>query len=134
MPTGSLRSSRVELRAPENREISADEQKRINDYLTKYDLTIIRGGRFYHFSSSSVNKGDAVKRILNYYSDKLKVEMINSIAVGDSENDISMLKAVDSPFLVKRIDNKTIIVDFEVNKTGNIGPAGFTEAIESIFL
>ena len=46
--------------------------------------------------SSSSNKGYAVKQIIKKY----KATSIQSWAFGDSENDITMLKAVPNPYVM----------------------------------
>lgn len=118
----------------DDRIISRAEMERVNAHLREHDLWLTRGARFYHFSSLIANKGDSVRRLIAYYGDRYRGERVYSIAIGDSENDIPMLMAVDMPYLVRRTDERAIAVDFDVRKTRSIGPAGFTEAIESLFL
>jgi mannosyl-3-phosphoglycerate phosphatase len=114
-------------------ELDRDTVEQINNELEAHDLALTKGGRFYHLCSRNATKGSAVPRILRYYRRAGQVERIVSVGIGDSENDISLLKAVDRAFLVKRGDGTSLAVDFEVHKTKGIGPEGFTEAIESVF-
>lgn len=114
-------------------ELDHDRVEQINRELEAHDLALTRGGRFYHLCSRSANKGSAVPRILQYYRRTCQVDQIVSVGIGDSENDISLLKAVDRAFLVKRGDGTSLAVDFKVQKTEGTGPAGFTEAVESVF-
>ena len=59
---------------------------------------------------------------------------IITVALGDSENDIPMLKIVDFPFLVRKHDGTAIETGIEkIVITEAIGPMGFTEAIERVF-
>jgi len=133
-----------------NKEINLNT---INETLKNYKLTLIKGGRFYHLTAQKADKGNAVKKIIEhliknnplYYPHDRE---IFSIGIGDSENDISMLKAVDKLFLVKKHDGSTIDdnligtitnlnnSDWEnkIERTSGEGPAGFTEAIKKIFL
>jgi mannosyl-3-phosphoglycerate phosphatase len=128
------RETSIPFMIPEDKTISTDEIERINAQLREYNLSLTRGGRFYHFLSLDANKGNSVRRIIEYYRARYQGEMIYSMAIGDSENDIPMLKAVDMPYLVGRTDRRTISVDFELKRMRGIGPAGFTEVIESLFL
>jgi mannosyl-3-phosphoglycerate phosphatase len=128
------RETSIPFLIPEDTIISTTEMERINAHLREHNLSLTRGARFYHFSSIMANKGDSVRRLIAYYGGKYGGERIYSVAIGDSENDIPMLMAVDMPYLVRRTDKSTITVDFDVKRTENIGPAGFTEAMESLFL
>ncbi len=56
-------------------------------------------GRFYHILGSS-NKGIAVSMLINLYKNKYK--KIETIAVGDSPNDIPMLERVDYPVIAQK--------------------------------
>jgi mannosyl-3-phosphoglycerate phosphatase len=128
------RETSIPFIIPEDKAISTDEIESINAQLREYNLSLTRGGRFYHFLSLDANKGNSVRRIIEYYRARYRGERICSIAIGDSENDIPMLKVVDMPYLVGRTDGRTITVDFDLKRMGGIGPAGFSEAIESLLL
>lgn len=128
------RETSIPFVVSDDRIISGAEIARINAHLREHNLSLTRGARFYHFSSLRANKGDSVRRLIAYYGDRYRGERVYSIAIGDSENDIPMLMEVDMPYLVRRTDKSAIAVDFDVKKTRSIGPAGFTEAIESLFL
>ncbi len=104
-----------------------------NVRLKEYDIVITKGGRFYHFSSIGANKGNAVKKVIDYIRDVYNVDTIVSIGIGDSENDIPMLKAVDIPYLVRKHDDTIIETDMRVTTTKGIGPRGFTEAMKLVF-
>lgn len=104
-----------------------------NASLKESGVSITKGGRFYHLGSAGADKGHAVKRVIQYIKKSFHVESILTAGIGDSENDIPMLKAVDAPFLVRRHDGSVIKTDFKVSVTGGIGPYGFTEAVK-IFL
>jgi mannosyl-3-phosphoglycerate phosphatase len=69
----------------------------------KYDLQILYGGRFMHLLSN-IDKGNALKLIMQGYKNKFKAEQLKSLALGDSLNDFSMLAQSDIPVLVKRFD------------------------------
>jgi len=113
--------------------IGIDELEDINKKLNPLGLTVTKGGRFFHFSDVNSNKGSAVKRVVKIYREINGLDSIKTVGVGDSENDIPMLRAVDEPFLVRKQDRSTIRTGLDnVNVTNGIGPAGFTEAVKRI--
>ena len=55
---------------------------------------------------------------------------IKSVGIGDSENDLKMLSAVDMPFLVQQKDKS--YADRKFKKAKGVGPAGFVDVVKSI--
>ena len=95
-------------------------------------IKILKGGRFYHFVGINQNKGNAVK-IMQKYLEELMDDKYISIGIGDSQNDLDMLKVVDIPILVKKFDGS--FENININKmlrSNLIGPAGFNEMILKI--
>ncbi|MBD3252664.1 HAD-IIB family hydrolase [Candidatus Pacearchaeota archaeon] len=84
-----------------------DEEKIIR-LIRKYKLSYTRGGRYYHILGDN-DKGRAVKLLSELYKEKFG--KIFTIGLGDSYNDIPMLKKTKKSFLVKspRDWNKKII-------------------------
>lgn len=106
----------------------------LNAVLKGHDLAVTRGGRFFHLSSANADKGSAVKRVIDYYKSEYHGDVVKSIGIGDSHNDIAMLMAVDIPFLVRRRDGSAIDHDISnISVTEKAGPAGFTEAVKKVF-
>lgn len=64
---------------------------------------ITRGGRFFHFIGEGQDKGRAVKIVIQIISESINDKVI-SIGIGDSANDISMLRSVDIPVLIPHPD------------------------------
>jgi mannosyl-3-phosphoglycerate phosphatase len=60
-------------------------------------LRVTRGGRFHHLTGP-VDKGKAVRQVLSLFGPA------QSIGLGDAENDLGLLGAVDRPILVPRPD------------------------------
>jgi len=92
-------------------------------------LTLTKGGRFYHVMGNC-SKGLAVQKLNALF---LKHNFLNfqTIALGDSENDVSMLKVVDIPVLVKRKDGAHL-QEHEIKNityTEEVGPAGWNKFI-----
>lgn len=112
--------------------INDDDMARINRILDGKGVAITKGGRFYHLLSKDTDKGNAVVKIINSFSKGENVR-ITSIGIGDSENDIPMLEAVDRPYVVKKKNGLAIKTGLHnVRETSGIGPAGFTEAVFSV--
>lgn len=116
---------------------SSSEKKidilKANDLLERHKIKITKGGRYYHISDENADKGKAVRRVIDYIKSSYGIDEVISVGIGDSENDIPMLEVVDIPFLVKKYDNTTIETALKVRRTEKIGPAGFSEAMRSIF-
>jgi mannosyl-3-phosphoglycerate phosphatase len=87
-----------------------------------------RGGRFHHLMGCH-DKGHAVSMLSEIY--RTQYGSIITVGLGDSDNDLPMLAAVDRPILVKRPDGR---YNPEVALAGleladGIGPAGWNAAV-----
>lgn len=111
---------------------SAQSLEKFSLMLEQKGLSITRGGRFYHVMSP-VDKGQAVDWLIKYFADDNDNPVI-TIALGDSENDLAMLKSVNYPVLVNNPDS----VDINTSNISNIikteqpGPAGWNRAVLDI--
>lgn len=99
-----------------------------NRALQKRNLKSVRGGRFIHISGAG-DKGRALDYLRKYYAGLRGGEII-VIALGDSDNDVPLLKAADYPVVIKGRD-KSIgdIGRSNVIRTEQQGPAGWNRAI-----
>lgn len=100
----------------------------IKEMAGRSDLQINRGGRFYHLIGHN-DKGKAVLQLRDIY--KEKSAHLRTIALGDSLNDLPMLKVVDYPILVQKPDGS---YDPSVKLNNLIlapdsGPSGWSEAL-----
>ncbi len=91
---------------------------------------LLRGNRFFHLLGNT-DKGEAVKQLKHLYQKEYNTNQIKSIGIGDSMNDLEMLKAVDFPVLVKKKYGKHLQ---EIQVPGliyspGIGPAGWSRSI-----
>lgn len=125
-----MRVASLPFLIPEGKKIDARRMEELNRTLGMSGFALTRGGRFFHFLSDRAGKGHAVKRIIGRYQDEKGLDNIVTMALGDSENDISMLEAAGARYLVRRHDGSVIETLLRnVKVTEGIGPAGFTEAI-----
>ena len=67
-----------------------------------HDLRVVKGGRFYHVMAHC-DKSDAVRYLLNTYESHYGAK-VKSIALGDSPNDLVMLKEVDQAVVMPHKD------------------------------
>ena len=91
-------------------------------------LRIYRGGRFYHLIGNS-DKGKAVLLLRDLYREK--AAKLKMVALGDSLNDLPMLKVVDYPILVQKPDGSydpSIKLDNLILAPGS-GSSGWCEAL-----
>ncbi|MBS3802231.1 MAG: HAD-IIB family hydrolase [Candidatus Thermoplasmatota archaeon] len=102
--------------------------EKISNRIYDQDLSLTKGGRFYHLIGNN-DKGKAVRILINLF--KQIYDLIDSIGIGDSENDFSMLEAVNKPYLVKKPDGTYASNDF-LHSDG-IGPSGWQKIIEKEF-
>ncbi len=104
-----------------------------NRLLADSGLAVTRGGRFYHFGAAGADKGRAVVRICEVYRPMAGGAEIVTTGIGDSENDLPMLRAVDRPVLVRKPDGSVVGAEIEAMITDGKGPEGFTEAVMQFF-
>ncbi len=106
------------------------DEKQLFQLIKKHKLKYTKGGRYYHILGNN-NKGKAVKILSEFY--KNKYGKIETIALGDSDNDKPMLKKVKKPFLIKSPNEWSKIVielmDYE-NKLLKKGDELYWKSIE----
>jgi mannosyl-3-phosphoglycerate phosphatase len=96
------------------------------------DITITKGGRFYHFIGNNCSKGIAVSRLRNLYSRHTRQDML-TIGLGDSQNDFSMLSSVDIPVLIPHPDGSYADIDLpNLVRAPYPGSRGWNDTVLSI--
>ncbi|MEM7008350.1 MAG: mannosyl-3-phosphoglycerate phosphatase [Thermodesulfobacteriota bacterium] len=110
----------------ENNETIAEE---IN--LNGYRHT--RGGRFHHILGGN-DKGKAVEMLTNIY--RAEFVDVKTVALGDSLNDLPMLKVVDIPILVQKPAGSYDpgIKLTNLTYADGIGPSGWNSSILKLFM
>lgn len=103
--------------------------------LEDHGLTCTAGGRFHHVLGPC-DKGMAIKKVAAIYKRNYPATHWKTICLGDSANDISMLKAADVAVIIRRHDGSFMEYvpdhDQEVVRPSGIGPAGWNEAMLSL--
>lgn len=97
----------------------------------KRGFNYTRGGRYHHITGKN-DKGRAVRILSELF--RRQWPHVKTIGLGDSLNDLPMLKAVDIPILVKKPDGSydTSIDELFIRKGDGIGPAGWNRELISI--
>lgn len=95
-------------------------------------FTVTKGGRFYHLIGDGQNKGIAVRSLLEHIY-KTTGTTFRSIALGDSENDFSMLRSVDIPVLIPKADGGFAPLDLpNLIKAPYSGPKGWNSVLKEL--
>jgi len=108
--------------------IWTDSDKNLNKFinaLKDYHLSITKGGRFWHVMGET-NKSDAMRKIVQIYQRNFG-KKLTVIALGDNENDVSMLKSADIGVVIRRKDHSCLSFesDNKIYTTSLSGPAGW---------
>jgi mannosyl-3-phosphoglycerate phosphatase len=114
-------------------EMKPKEIRAIEREFKRSGLNLTKGGRFYHLMGQN-DKGKAVRLLTKMYKQNWNTDIL-TVGIGDSLNDLPMLKAVDLPVLVRQKDSsydKEILKRLKVQKARGIGPSGWNEAISGL--
>ncbi|WP_419767953.1 HAD-IIB family hydrolase [Arcobacter sp.] len=106
--------------------------KQLKQLVLTDGFDVVKGGRFYHLITFGQDKAKAVLEMKKYY-DNLYNKNFKTIALGDGENDITMLKCVDIPILIKKYDGSFIKCEINnLTKSRFIGPKGWNNSLKRI--
>jgi len=96
--------------------------------IKKAGLNWTKGGRYWHIMGEN-DKGKAVKTLARLFEKKLGP--VRTVGLGDSPNDLSMLRAVDVPILVQKKDRSyDARVDVsDLIKARAPGPEGWNDEV-----
>ncbi len=96
-------------------------------------FSVTHGGRYYNIHGKNADKGKSVKILIGLF--KKEYGAVKTIGVGDSKNDISMLKAVEHPALVKNKKGAWLDISLpNLYKAKGEGPEGWVEVVEKFLL
>lgn len=106
---------------------------KIHEIASKLNLRITKGSRFYHLLGKN-DKGRSMARLKGIYT--IQWGSIKIIGLGDSQNDLSLLRIADYPILVQKPDgsyDSSIQVD-RLILASDRGPEGWNDALLKILL
>jgi mannosyl-3-phosphoglycerate phosphatase len=114
---------------------TAERLKRFERLVAQRGLQVTKGGRFYHLLGES-DKGKAVQVLKKLYAQTYPRTKLWAVGLGDSANDIPMLKQVDLPVLIRKKTGQW--EDLQgigpVVKSAKPGPKGWAEEVLRIVL
>ncbi|MBW1743338.1 MAG: HAD-IIB family hydrolase [Deltaproteobacteria bacterium] len=106
-----------------------EQFERLTGLLKEKELRTTRGGRFYHLIGEN-DKGRAVRILSQIYSETYTDRTIQTIGLGDSDNDIPMLRHVDVPIVIrKKTGEWQRIQELDPVYSDKAGPEGWAEEI-----
>ena len=102
---------------------------KLSEAAQKRGLRVSKGGRFLHLHGGS-DKGTAVRRLIGWY-EHMGYHNIYSLGIGDSENDMPMLEAVDEAIFVgdPRELRTWTCKPKRLTITKQMGPKGWREGV-----
>jgi mannosyl-3-phosphoglycerate phosphatase len=113
--------------------VEGKDQNRLFDALQRRGLKITYGGRLFHITGGH-DKGRAVGLLQKLY--RRLDPATYSVGLGNSQNDLPLLRAVDRPILVRNLDGSydTEVLDAlpQIERTVEPGPAGWNTAITEV--
>ena len=104
----------------------------LRDEANKEGLDIVKGGRFYHLISQGQDKAKAMQRLTHLFEEYFNTSL-TMIALGDSANDFTMLKAAHKSVLIPGYDG--LYADLEapnISKAPFAGPKGWNISLLEI--
>lgn len=103
--------------------------KQVREHCAAASISVVRGGRFVHLTRGA-SKGTAVRWCLQHYA---AADRPVSIALGDGENDLSMLAEVDFPVQIKPASGDfPVFAKAGLIRTEEPGPQGWSAAISEL--
>ncbi len=108
------------------------EVQTLEGEVEKRGLKLTRGSRFFHLTGEN-DKGRAVRNLVEFYKRGAR-KRIETIGLGDSENDRSMLEEVDIPVIIPNPDSQAPLhLDSpKVIIAPSPGPAGWNAIVLSL--
>ncbi len=111
--------------------LTPSQAKLLSREVKSYGLTLTHGGRFYHLFGGS-SKGRCVSLLSKIFKGEMECPLI-TMGIGDSLNDLPMLKVVDIPVLVEKKSGGWIDAHIKgLHRIKGIGPYGFSRAIHHL--
>ena len=109
---------------------NSEEMDRVLRAIKKAGLNYTHGGRYYGVMGAN-DKGRAVAILADLFRKKLG--QVETVGIGDSDNDLPMLLVVDTPILVQKPGERWEKIDLpHLNRAGGVGPEGWSRAVKGI--
>ena len=109
-------------------------EKRLILHLREHNLRLVKGGRFYHVIGLR-DKAQASKKLIEFMYGKKPNSSFEVWALGDAENDFSLLKLADKRAIIKntKIDQSYLVKNLKsAYFSKQEAPFGWAESIEKL--
>ncbi|MCK4388889.1 MAG: HAD-IIB family hydrolase [Desulfobacterales bacterium] len=105
----------------------------LESLLKKKGLRITRGGRFYHMIGQN-DKGKAVRILTRVYANTYPDKQVWTAGLGDSANDVPMLRHVDMPVVIRKKTGQWERIHgiYPIVYSDIAGPGGWADVIHTI--
>ena len=113
---------------------TVDCEKRLILHLREHNLRLVKGGRFYHVIGLR-DKAQASKKLIEFMYGKKPNSSFEVWALGDAENDFSLLKLADKRAIIKntKIDQSYLVKNLKsAYFSKQEAPFGWAESIEKL--
>ena len=112
----------------------SEEIERFFAAAEKRGFRISHGGRFYSIQEKNADKGKAVRILTNIFRREFGV--VRTFGIGDSENDIPMLRSVDCAALVRSRSSSggAAVRSMNFYKASGFGAEGWIEIVKKFIL
>jgi mannosyl-3-phosphoglycerate phosphatase len=108
----------------------AEEKQRAITALAAAGLEVLPGSRF-HSLHRGADKGRAARALIDLY--RRQYGTVRSAGIGDGPNDVSLLRTVDLPRLVRRSSGEWLELELPgLRRFDGIGPDGFVQAVNDL--
>lgn len=105
---------------------------RLEERAAREGLQVVRGGRFHHLTGAGQDKGRAVRMVREILTAP-DGRPTTAIGIGDSENDRSLLAAVDIPVLIPRPDGSSPGIRLPgLIRAAEPGSRGWNDAVQQL--
>ncbi len=110
-----------------------DKEAILFDKISAKGFSYTHGGRYYGIHGKNADKGKAVKILTKLFTQEYGA--VKTIGIGDSMNDIPMLKVVDQPAAVRNKKGGWLDISLpNLYKAKGEGPVGWVEVVEKFTL
>ena len=114
-----------------------DTQDRLFDFmnqLRKLNVVLIKGGQFMHLMIANQSKGKAMEKVVNKFKLSDPDSTWHTVALGDSQNDFSMIERADVGILIpKKKDNISVKLLPNARRASFPSTKGWNEAVLNWF-
>ena len=117
----------------ETLKLEGDETRRdlVLRRIKEMGMDYVHGGSYYEVMKGN-DKGKATRILIRLL--RQKFDTVETIGIGDSQNDLPMLAAVAMPVLVQKPDESWEKINLDkFQRVEGIGPEGWSRAIKKIF-